>query len=328
MVTTDDGETGGHPAAGGDGTALVGRIRALRVNTASSRPQLYQPITLLWAIGRALRGEPRLLPWRETEAALRALLERHGLRGERPRPDYPVLALHRAGLWTLRGHRAEVPTAHGDGKLRQWFAQNSPDGGLATPVHELMRASGEARTAVIGAITDRFFTGLDATPLLADVGLTVATVADDGGSVPGSPASPAPEDPATLAAQYQRWCALVESRESATRGQRRERLVRDPIRLAQARRAVLVRSGGRCENPGCAGQPGDRTDRGEPILEVDHVDGIASGGRDHPSRMVALCPNCHAVKTRGRSRHELRELLSAVARERHESMPGMAPVRA
>jgi hypothetical protein len=30
--------------------------------------------------------------------------------------------------------------------------------------------------------------------------------------------------------------------------------------------------------------------------------------------MIALCPNCHAVKTRGRTRERLRDVMSGVAR--------------
>lgn len=61
------------------------------------------------------------------------------------------------------------------------------------------------------------------------------------------------------------------------------------------------RAGGRCEHPGC-GHPGFHViGRNEqPIVEVDHVDGLKDGGLDHPVNMVVLCPNCHAVKTRGR----------------------------
>lgn len=59
------------------------------------------------------------------------------------------------------------------------------------------------------------------------------------------------------------------------------------------------------------------TDRGAPILEVDHVRDLAAGGPDKPAVMIALCPNCHAVKTRGRSRGQLRGELLAVAERLH-----------
>jgi 5-methylcytosine-specific restriction protein A len=86
-----------------------------------------------------------------------------------------------------------------------------------------------------------------------------------------------------------------------------------------ARRAVL-RSEGHCENPRCTGEPQDITDAGHPILEVDHIQDLANGGPDHPEQMIALCPNCHEIKTRGRTRERLRHELFTVARRRHEAI--------
>ncbi|MEU5000896.1 HNH endonuclease signature motif containing protein [Streptomyces sp. NPDC021622] len=298
---------------------LIDHIAQLRVAHAESGPRLYQPITLLWAIGRALRGESRTLSWGETSTALSDLLRKFGLRGERARPDYPVLALFHAGLWTLHDHEGTVPLAHGDAVPRRWFAAQQPTGGLAEPVHELMRTSGQARVAVIQTITDRFLQDLDEVPLLQAVGLYVDSVADDlldGRQEALSVPSPA-ADPVALAAQYERLCTLVERREESRHERRRESVSRDPIRSGSARRAVLLRSAGHCENPVCSGQPDDVTDAGDPLLEVDHIVEIAGNGRDHPSQMIALCPNCHAIKTRGRTRNELRSAFLEVARERH-----------
>jgi 5-methylcytosine-specific restriction protein A len=36
--------------------------------------------------------------------------------------------------------------------------------------------------------------------------------------------------------------------------------------------------------------------------------------------MIALCPNCHATKTRGRTREELRPVLLQAARNHHLAM--------
>ncbi|MDX3029669.1 HNH endonuclease [Streptomyces scabiei] len=86
------------------------------------------------------------------------------------------------------------------------------------------------------------------------------------------------------------------------------------VRSGAAREAVLLRSQGRCENPDCllAVLP-YRTAAGQPLLEIDHIDDHAQGGRDHPGAMIALCPNCHANKTRGADRIALRERLRGVA---------------
>jgi 5-methylcytosine-specific restriction protein A len=94
----------------------------------------------------------------------------------------------------------------------------------------------------------------------------------------------------------------------------------DILRLESARRAVLLRSEGHCESPRCTGEPQDITDAGHPILEVDHVQDLAKGGPDQPEQMIALCPNCHAIKTRGRTRERLRDELFTVARQRHEEI--------
>ncbi|MEU0853730.1 HNH endonuclease signature motif containing protein [Streptomyces flaveolus] len=80
---------------------------------------------------------------------------------------------------------------------------------------------------------------------------------------------------------------------------------------------MLLRCQGRCENPDCGGEPNDLTDDGCPLLEVDHVQRIAEGGRDHPVQMVALCPNCHAMKERGSNRLALQKVLREVAARAH-----------
>jgi 5-methylcytosine-specific restriction protein A len=308
---------GGPAATGITADELVRRVAALRVAHTDSGPRLYQAVTLLWAAGRALRGEPRVAPWRETGAELARLLALHGMRGERPRPDFPVLALFHAELWTLQGYAGAVPpAAHGDARLRRWFEEQQPDGGLVEPVYELLRTSGVARIACVEAVVERFFDGLDEVPLLTDVGLFDATVADDAAGGDTAP-SGAPGRSVVSAAQYEKLCALVDRRERSIQGKRRPAVTNDPIRSAAARRAVIERSEGACENPGCGGQPADRTDRGLPILDVDHITEITAGGRDHPSQMIALCPNCHAVKTRGSTRHTLTETLREVAARLH-----------
>lgn len=150
---------------------LVERVKRLRVYRIKGQPALYQPITLLWAIGRARVGESRLLPWPDMERDLRLLLVRHGIHGERGRPDYPVAALHRAGLWELTDHHGAVPVAHGDAELRRWFSENQPIGGLPEPIYSLMQESGTARTAVVDTILETYLDGMDHEGLLQDVRL-------------------------------------------------------------------------------------------------------------------------------------------------------------
>lgn len=93
----------------------------------------------------------------------------------------------------------------------------------------------------------------------------------------------------------------------------------------RARDAVLIRAAGQCENDGCTGMPPDTTADGSAILEVDHVHDLALGSPDHPSQMIALCPNCHAAKTRGGNRRALRRHLRARAADLHQKALADAP---
>jgi len=290
---------------------LVERLSALRLYRApTGRQALYQPLALLWAIGRAHQGLVRMAVWSETEAALGGFLERHG---EYPRPHYPVAALYHAGLWDLGGPRP-VPPAHGDAPLR-WFASNQPAGGLPAPVYDLVRYSGEARVAAAAAIIDNYLQDADCDAILADAGLADVGVADD---------EPPPGDVivvrSPLEEEYRRLCGIGAAASGGGTRLGRPKVSVDVLRLQSARRAVLLRSEGHCESPGCTGEPQDITDAGHAILEVDHIQDLAKGGPDHPEQMIALCPNCHAIKTRGRTRERLRQELFAVARQRHQTL--------
>ncbi|MFD4948388.1 HNH endonuclease [Streptomyces sp. NPDC058409] len=93
-------------------------------------------------------------------------------------------------------------------------------------------------------------------------------------------------------------------------------------RIAASRHAVLERSQGGCENPRCPDlrYTSALSRNGSYLLEVDHIDDHAKGGEDLPKAMIALCPNCHALKTRGTVTDEFRALLRATALARHQEL--------
>jgi len=290
---------------------LVGLLSSLRpYRSPDGRQALYQPLTLLWAFGRAHQGLARTTAWSETEVALGEFLERHG---EKPRPYYPVTALYHAGLWDLGGPWP-VPPTHGNAPQR-WFATNQPLSGLPAPVYNLVRYSGEARVMAVATLAERYLQDADQEAILADAGLADPDVAED-----ESPADDVIVIKSPMEEEYRRLCGIVGS--PSDRGPRlsQPRTTVDILRLGSARRAVLLRSGGHCESPHCTGEPQDITDAGHPILEIDHVQDLALGGPDHPEQMIALCPNCHEIKTRGRTREQLRQELFTVARQRHETI--------
>ncbi|MFJ7160058.1 HNH endonuclease [Streptomyces sp. NPDC101118] len=74
-----------------------------------------------------------------------------------------------------------------------------------------------------------------------------------------------------------------------------------------------------CRPPSRAAMP-VRSRSGAYLLEVDHVDDHAKGGEDLPRAMIALCPNCHTIKTRGAADEGFRERLRASALARHHDL--------
>jgi 5-methylcytosine-specific restriction protein A len=290
---------------------LIGLLSALRpYRSPDGRQGLYQPLTLLWAFGRAHQGLARVTAWRDTAAVLGEFLERHG---EKPRPYYPVTALYHAGLWDLGGPWP-VPPTHGNAPQR-WFATNQPASGLPAPVYNLVRYSGEARVAAVATLVDKYMQDADQDAILADAGLADDHVADDEVPVGDVIVVRSP-----LEEVYRRLCGIGGSASDGGPRLGQPRISVDILRLESARRAVMLRSEGHCESPHCTGEPQDITDAGHPILEVDHVQDLAQGGPDHPEQMVALCPNCHAIKTRGRTREQLRQELFTVAMQRHQAI--------
>lgn len=290
---------------------LVALLTKLDVYRADGIPALYQPITLLWAFSRASRSEPRMVGWEETVRSVRDLIERFGRPGERPNVHYPVAALHRAGLWELDAEPRTVPSAHGSSVPQRWFDEHQPRGGLVASVYELVRDSVRARDAAVEALADAYFMDADPGGLLDELGLLGASDASE--------ASAAERAFADRTARYKDLCERADIYWSGGRGNRYEPSLSAQLRRSvAAREAVLLRSCGRCENPRCIGDVQDVTDSGAPILEVDHVRELAKGGPDKPDQMIALCPNCHALKTRGRSRDQLQRELLVVAGQRHQ----------
>lgn len=285
---------------------ILARLRVYRRNRI---PALDQPITLLWAFSRARRGEPRVVSWPETQRQVKALLNSYCRDGEGDSVFYPIAALHTAGLWELDTEPEQVPSAHGSSVPQRWFDSVQPNGGLVEPVYDMLRESPATLIAAVNTLARNYFTDVDPAMLLSELGLVEPEVA-----------SPVEMSFAARVAEYRRRCAKAEADWRERDATRVDRMSSVPIRSADARGAVLLRSEGRCENPCCTGDIQDCTDNGAPILEIDHIHDLAMGGDDDPAQMIALCPNCHATKTRGTKRAELKPILLATAKHRHDRL--------
>lgn len=118
----------------------------------------HQPLTLLWAIGRARQGQPRLIPWPEARAGVGQLIDDHGRATDRRNPHLPFLALSDSGLWELTEH---PPRGLASNRRLRWLNNTKPivRGGLTEQVSRLFAVSEDAAVQAVGALlTDHFDT--------------------------------------------------------------------------------------------------------------------------------------------------------------------------
>lgn len=108
-----------------------------------------------------------------------------------------------------------------------------------------------------------------------------------------------PRNPELLLSRYAQLSDILQQEVStSTKSTGTRRIFK---RRKDARDLVLARSHQKCEYTKCTGMPLDTDKNGFALLEVDHIKPLAEGGPDIPSNMIALCPNCHVAKTRGKN---------------------------
>ncbi len=149
--------------------AFLEKIRNLDTAVSNGRPKRHQPLTLLWALGRAAHQAERLVPWNATRAEISALIREFGLEGDRPTPEYPVLKLTHFGLWTLPDH-PEPPRPSGS-PPSGWMSRNQPVSGLRAWVYDLVTEGQAVRSQAIAYLLSTYFSDVDQNALLIRVGL-------------------------------------------------------------------------------------------------------------------------------------------------------------
>lgn len=166
-----NGASGDRPS-GVDGNIadLVEQVARLRPAGARGRPVRHQALVLLWAIGRAHQGLPRLTRWVDVRDELRDLLARFGLPESRSTPEYAFVALAHTDWWEVPDAGAEVPRAHSGAVLR-WLNAVNPSGGMPVEIYASLAENRAVRDAVVDAILVRFFPEETMVDLLATVGL-------------------------------------------------------------------------------------------------------------------------------------------------------------
>ncbi|MEV4383968.1 HNH endonuclease [Streptosporangium sp. NPDC049644] len=240
---------------------LLQKVDSLKpaVSPTTGAQKRHQPLTLLWAIGRAAQGEPRLTPWENTYRELGWLIEEFGLEEDRPNPEFPVLWLYHHGLWDLPGH-ANVPPASGR-PAQQWMKEHRPNSGLRPWAYEIVADQEEIRAQIVVRLLSAYFHEVDHNALLARLGLDA--VAIHGGS-------PTPGRSESIM----------------------ERVIRDSLLAGQIKQAHAFR----CQF--CGNRLALRRGFYAEGAHIRPL-GEPHNGPDEPDNLLCLCPNDHVLFDRG-----------------------------
>ncbi len=101
-------------------------------------------------------------------------------------------------------------------------------------------------------------------------------------------------------AELRRW-ALSKS---AGRAPSTSRQVMQRTRERAVKNYALKRAEGACEF--CKAWAPFHNDKGKPYLECHHITSLADEGADHPSHVIAVCPNCHRRAHHGSDRDHVK----------------------
>lgn len=147
-------------------THILEALQTLPVQPSpAGRGKRHQPLTMLWAIGTARQGQPRLSRWPDARPKIEELIRDFGHATDRSNAYLPFLALAGTGLWELT---ATPPKGLESSARRQWLNNANPAvcGGLAHPVYDLMAGSGETAAEAVGVLLDTYLGDMTPTDLL------------------------------------------------------------------------------------------------------------------------------------------------------------------
>lgn len=137
----------------------------------------HKPLLVLYAIGRLLRGEPRMVEFRQVDKDLGALLREFGPRRRSIYPEYPFWRLKNDGLWELSNAQSVgTRKSNADAKKSDLLKFNV-SGGFPKPVQRLLETDKSLLTEIVTDILSQNFPDTLHDPILSATGVELETMA-------------------------------------------------------------------------------------------------------------------------------------------------------
>jgi len=123
-----------------DPTKLKERMRAIAVWKRGTQRAPHKPLLLLYALGKCLRSEPRMISYAEVDRVLHDLLLEYGPERKSYHPEYPFWRLQNDGIWELSTVKGlELRRGNTDAK-RSELLKHGVAGGFTEEIYNLLCA--------------------------------------------------------------------------------------------------------------------------------------------------------------------------------------------
>ena len=116
----------------------------------------HKPLLVLYAIGKLLRGESRLIPYSEVDEGLGKLLQEFGLRRLKQGTQYPFWRLRNDGVWEVTDADQIVTNSSGDASKTD-LLDRSVSGGFRAAIATRLQNDSKLTLKIVHNLLDAHF---------------------------------------------------------------------------------------------------------------------------------------------------------------------------
>lgn len=149
---------------------IIQKFATLSLWQRSGQRAPHKPLLVLYAIGKLLRGEERLIPYSEIDEKLGNLLEEFGPRQSRQGTQYPFWRLQNDSVWDIPRADQITPNSAGDVSKRD-LLDNNISGGFHEAIAEQLQNDSRLTFEIIDILLNDHFTPSIHNDILQAVGI-------------------------------------------------------------------------------------------------------------------------------------------------------------
>jgi len=160
-----------------DKKEIKSRIANLNMWQRGDQRAPHKPLLLLYALGRCLRGEARLIPYYKVDRDLRKLLREFGPPRKTLHPENPFCRLQNDGIWELTGAESLQGTGAATDISKTKLLEYNVHGGFTPEIQRLLDSDRQLVTELVKQILEANFPSTYHEDLLQAVGIELEDTA-------------------------------------------------------------------------------------------------------------------------------------------------------